>query len=526
MELLSLQFAIFLVALLAAYYVVGRLVGRGQWVVLLLGSLVFYGMAGTWKTLAFVLVAGISTWAAALGFSRLDAGLKARLGETRDRSARKAAKAAVHRRKRLVLLACLALCLGTLAYLKYWNVVLFELGLASSPHGMGLLLPLGISFYTFQALSYLIDTYRGSLQAERSLPRHLTFLLYFPQLIQGPINRYGDLAPQLFSTHAPREVDLSRSLQLLLFGMLKKYAMADLLVGLITRLLAGAGDGAPGSLAILAILLYSAQQYGDFSGGIDMVEAVSELLCIRMAPNFRRPYLSTSLADFWRRWHITLGTWMRDYVFYPLALTRPMRALGKAAGRRLGSHVGRTLPACVANVAVFLLVGLWHGAETHYLVWGLYNGLVIALADLLRPAFDRASSLLRIDRSTRGWHAFRVVRTFVVVNVGWYFDRIYDFGASLACLRQSVLHPDFAGLPQALAALGMGKSELLQVLVAGAVALLVACVSLYEERGGDARGWLSRRPVVVRAAACAVMCLVVVLSLSFGVGGGFMYANY
>ena len=138
----------------------------------------------------------------------------------------------------------------------------------------------------------------------------------------------------------------------------------------------------PGSVVVFGILLYSAQQYGDFSGGIDMVEAASSLFGVGMAENFRRPYFSVSLADFWRRWHITLGTWMRDYVFFPFALTKPMQRLGKWASERLGEHLGRTLPACVANILVFLIVGLWHGAEPHYVAWGLYNGVVIALADL------------------------------------------------------------------------------------------------------------------------------------------------
>ena len=173
---------------------------------------------------------------------------------------------------------------------------------------------------------------------------------------------------------------------------------------------------------LLAILLYSLQQYADFSGGIDMVLGVAQLYGIEMMPNFRQPYFLPRW-DFWRRWHISLGAWMRDYLFYPFALTKPMQRFGKWATSHWGKHFGRVLPAAVANLLVFAVVGIWHGPQAHYLAWGLYNGLVIALADLLEPAFKKLNTVLHIPTESRGWHVFRIVRTFIIVNIGWYFDR-------------------------------------------------------------------------------------------------------
>ena len=324
---------------------------------------------------------------------------------------------------------------------------------------------------------------------------------------------------------------MSRALVTVGYGMVKKFVMADLLVGIITRLLSSVDAQTPGSLIVLAILMYSAQQYGDFSGGIDMVEGVSELFGVHMAPNFRRPYFSTSLADFWRRWHISLGQWMRDYVFYPFALTAPMKRLGKWSSARLGRHVSRTLPACVANVLVFLIVGIWHGADLHFVVWGLYNGLVIALSDLLRPAFDRLVGALRVDREGRPWHVFAVLRTFAVVNVGWYFDRIEDFGTSVLCLKSTLLNFDPAGLGPSLAALGLKPGERMQIMLAFVAIVVVFAQSLREERRGHAtqscvaEGFLAR-PVLVRGATVVTLGLLVLSSFVFNVGGGFMYANY
>ncbi len=530
MELYSLSFVLFLAALAVLYFGVGRLFGRGQWVVLLAGSLGFYCLMGGLPTLWLVVATATVTWAAGLAFARLDAACREARKAARDRTEKKAVKALFARRRRLVLLVALACCLGALAYLKYWNVILWQAGREPSPTSLGLVLPLGISFYIFQALGYLLDCYNGRVEAERSLPRYLLFVSYFPQLIQGPINRWDDLAPQLVGRNRANWDRTRRAALLFLFGAMKKYAVANALSGRIDAIFSGVDVGIPGSVVAFGILLYSAQQYADFSGGIDMVLAASELLGIRMAPNFKRPYFAVSLADFWRRWHVSLGSWMRDYVFYPFALTRPMKALGRWSGERLGRHLGRTLPACCANILVFLIVGVWHGAETHYVAWGLYNGLVIAAADLLSPAFARLRVALHADARPRLWHAWAVLRTFLVVNLGWYFDRIYDIGDSLTCLRATFLNfapqlmrPTLAELFGSKSAGPLGISY---VAIIGCA--VIFAVSLLEERGHDVRALVLSRGVMVRTCTYVALLFLVAASYAFSVGnaGGFMYANF
>ena len=527
MDLLSLSFVLFLAVSLAAYYLVGRICSRVQWLVLLAASLAFYCLVGRWQTLAYMLACAAVTWAAPLALARMDA----RCGEERaaapDRAARRAVKAAWAGRRRAVLVAALLACFGILAYLKYWNVLLYEVGLAASPTSLGLLLPLGISFYTFQSVSYVVDAYNGRFEPQGNFLKHLLFVSWFPQVIQGPINRYADLGPQLLEGHSAKGVPVRRSLLRFGYGALKKYAIANMLVGTIDKIFSNVTPDIPGSVVVFGILLYSAQQYGDFSGGIDMVEAASSLFGVDMAENFRRPYFSVSLADFWRRWHITLGTWMRDYVFFPFAVSRPMRALGARASR-LGEHLGRTLPACVANLLVFLVVGLWHGAEPHYVAWGLYNGVVIALADLLAPAFRRANAALRVDTGSRAHRVFCVARTFLVVNVGWYFDRIYDFGDSLLCLRNTLTN--FA--PQQfflwLAQVGVRDSDLKFMVFTAVACAFVFVVSLLQENDVDVDGHILRWNCVVRGLFySAVLGLIVITSfLTQNAAGGFMYANF
>ena len=527
MDLLSLSFVLFLAVSLAAYYLVGRFSRRSQWVVLLAASLAFYCLVGRWQTLAYMLACAAITWAVPLALARMDARCKAERAAAPDRAARRAVRAAWAGRRRAVLVAALLACFGILAYLKYWNVLLYEVGLAASPASLGLLLPLGISFYTFQAVSYLIDAYNGRFEPQRNPLKHLLFVSWFPQVIQGPINRYADLGPQLLEGHSAKGVPVRRSLLRFGYGALKKYAIANMLVGTIDQIFSNVTPGIPGSVVAFGVLLYSAQQYGDFSGGIDMVEAASSLFGVRMAENFRRPYFSVSLADFWRRWHVTLGAWMRDYVFFPFAVSRPMRALGARASR-LGEHLGRTLPACAANVLVFLIVGLWHGAEPHYVAWGLYNGLVIALADLLAPAFRRANAALRVDTGSRAHRAFCVLRTFLVVNLGWYFDRIYDFGDSLLCLRNTFTNYNPEVFLVTLHEDGITTLNLQFLVFAALACAIVFAVSLAQERGVDVSERILGWNCVARGLFySAVIGLIVITSfLTQNAAGGFMYANF
>ena len=237
-----------------------------------------------------------------------------------------------------------------------------------------IVIPVGISFYTFQSVSYLIDVYNEKYESEKNFGKYLLFVSWFPQLLEGPINRYDAMKSSLFRDHGWDAQRAYESLLLILFGLFKKYAIAEQLAPLISQMFDQINVQIPGSVVTLGILLYSAQQYADFSGGIDIVIGASKLFGVYMAPNFRQPYFATSLGDFWRRWHISLGAWMRDYVFYPFALLKGMQKLGKwFTGRfhgKWGRHLGRTVPACIANIVVFLIVGIWHGAEEHYLAWG------------------------------------------------------------------------------------------------------------------------------------------------------------
>ena len=529
MDLISLQFVVFLAVALVAYYAAGRFAPRFQWVVLLVASLVFYLIEGSPATLGIMAGIALVTWWAALKLGKLDDACTAERAGTKDRAEKKAIRARFATRKRRILIAALAICLLVLVYFKYANTVLFNFGLAPSKTSLGILLPLGISFYTFQSLGYLIDAYNGKVVPQTNYARHLLFVSWFPQIIQGPINTYKELGPQLVATRHADERGMRRGLLLLGYGILKKVAIANVLYGNVYNIFDHVDASVPGNVALAGVILYSIQMYADFSGGIDMVRGVSELFGIEMAVNFRQPYFSVSLADFWRRWHMSLGVWMRTYVFYPLAVTKPIKALGTWAKPRFGRHVGRTIGACVANIIVFLLVGLWHGAETHYIAWGLYNGVIVALADLLSPAFKGLGELVHYDVKKPLCRVWACVRTFFVVAFGRFFDCVPTLAASFACIHALVFNFAPLSLFDGLSTFGVTNADRLGLVGVTIVALaVVVWVSVMAERGHDVRSLIMSWHPAARIALYIAILFIVCFAVDFDTtgGGGFLYANF
>ena len=273
---------------------------------------------------------------------------------------------------------------------------------------------------------------------------------------------------------------------------------------------------------MLGVLFYSLQQYCDFSGGIDLVTGIAQQMGITLAPNFKRPYFAVSLGDFWRRWHISLGSWMRDYVFYPFALTKPVSRLSKAAKGRFGQDFARALPAALGNILVFLLVGVWHGATSNYILWGLYNGVILAFSALMEPVYKAWNAAHSALAGSKAFHVFRVLRTFVIVNIGWYFDRCAHGADAFAMLGTTLTDWRAAQLTmETIAQLGVGLADFQLLMLCTA---LLFAVSLVQERGVVVRSWVSERNVLVRYL---VLLLGVAAVAIFGIyGSGFDEATF
>ncbi len=496
---------------------------RFKWMLLLALSYAYYAYCGV-RALPFILLTTLSTWSGALVIGRIAAQnkseLKARKAEL-DAAGKKALKAAAKRRQRVVFFAVLLLNFGVLALLKYTGPLLSAMGKKS----LGLVLPLGISFYTFQSMGYLIDVYNGKYAPQKNLAKFALFVSFFPQLIQGPIARFDQLGELLETPHRFDIQNIERGLLLMLWGFFKKKVIADRAVPLVNEVFAHQ-EAYGGGVIVIAVLFYSLQQYCDFSGGIDLVTGIAQLLGIQLAPNFKRPYFSVSLGDFWRRWHISLGAWMRDYVFYPFALLGPVMKLSKAAKNRFGTHIGRALPAALGNVLVFVLVGVWHGATMNYVLWGLYNGLILAMSALLEPLYARANARLGSVVDTRAFYVWRVLRTFIIVNIGWYFDRALRASDAFAMLGKTFFSPQLRQLTDGtLLTLGLKLADYRVLFVA---TVILIAVSVLQERGMQVRDRVLALPVPMRVILLYAFMYFVIATFmgANSSGAGFMYAVF
>ena len=273
---------------------------------------------------------------------------------------------------------------------------------------LNLILPVGISFYTFQTLSYAIDVYRGKIRTERHFGYYALFVSFFPQLVAGPIERPANLLPQLRTRLPVSREDVGYGLRKMMLGFFKKIAIADLISVYVNAIYNGL-DGfetVPALGVVIATLLFAVQIYCDFSGYSTIAMGAAKVMRIQLMENFKAPYLSTSVAEFWRNWHISLTSWFKDYLYIPLG----------------GSRKGK-LRKYLNKLIVFLVSGLWHGAQFSFVVWGGLNGLYQVIGEALQPVRDRAVKVFHLNRNSLGHRLIHMVGTFILVDFTWIFFR-------------------------------------------------------------------------------------------------------
>ena len=239
-------------------------------------------------------------------------------------------------------------------------------------------LPIGISFYTMQAVAYIFDVYRRKIPADRNLLRLALFMGFFPQIMEGPICRYSETAEQLWEAPKLRYQNVTFGVQRILFGMMKKIIIADRLNLFIKNVFSGY-ESYDGFVIAVSAVCYTIQLYMDFSGTMDLVIGSGQIFGMKLPENFQRPFFSKTISEFWKRWHITLGAWFKDYIFYPLSMSKPLKKLTSRARKRLGNHFGPLLAGAIALFCVWLCNGLWHGSGWNYIFFGMYHfGLILA----------------------------------------------------------------------------------------------------------------------------------------------------
>ena len=399
----SLKFILFFTAVALLYFAFPL---RFRWVWLLAASVLFYCAAGV-RFAFYIVITAATVYGASMLISRFGSVRDGRLSLAADKVEKKKIKKECERKSRAVLIVCVVLNLGILAVLKYAGFALSVASrifpsLALSDSGFSLAVPLGISFYTFTSVGYLTDVYRGTAQAQKNPLKLLLFVSFFPNVMQGPICRYGDLAPTLYAGARFDYLRVTKGLQRMLWGFFEKLVVADRLGIAVDRVFSD-NSSFSGAELWVAVIIYAFQIYADFQGYMDIAIGAGEVFGVDVPENFRVPYLSSSIPEFWRRWHITLGSWFRDYLYYPVMRSRLFGAIRKKTGGRRGEKAADRLLTVFALFVVWALTGLWHGAGFTYIAWGLFHGVLIAGSTLAAPLFDKAVKKFRLWRVSLPW---------------------------------------------------------------------------------------------------------------------------
>lgn len=522
MAFTSLNFLIFALIVVIAYYAIPI---KGRWLVLLFASYAFYVISSP-KTFFFLLFTTAVTFFCGKSIGRCNDTHREFMAEHKasmSRDEKKAAKARNQKKKRKYVAAALALDFGILAVLKYFGYYLSALGTGFNVGGI--LIPLGISFYTFQSAAYIIDIYRDKISPDTNIAKFALFTSFFPQIIQGPISRHDQLAHQLYEGHAFEYKNLAHGAQLMLWGFFKKLVIADRVAILCNEVFDNYGDYTGGAVFV-ALLFYTIQIYADFSGGIDIARGIAQCMGIDMTENFMRPYFSDSLSSFWNRWHISLSHWCRDYIFYPVAMSKFFGKLGKNLRGVLGDRVGKLVPVIIAQYATFITIGIWHGAEFKYIAYGLYNGTVIVLGLLLEPYFKAIMQRLHINASSVWWKGFQYVRTFFIVVCGRIFPKAASFGVAVTMFGSMFRVNHGVPFTETILSLGLNGADFLIILICCVIWFIISYI---EETRAPVRCILDEEPLPVRWTAYLFMLAAVMVLGIYGPGydaGAFIYRGF
>ena len=487
---------------------------------LLVASFAFYWLVS--GTLIIYLILSIfSVHYFGLWLDRINAEKKATLAGC-EREQKKEIKAKFQRKGRLALFLAAFAHIGTLLVLKYspfftenLNAVLAALNVSTRLEIPSYLMPIGISFYSLQAVSYLFDVYRGTTKADDNIFRLGLFMSFFPQIVEGPICRYNQTAEKLWSV---TQIDYHRFLlgiQRILFGYMKKLVVADRLNPFVNEAFDRYANY-DGPMLALGALLYTVQLYMDFSGTMDAVVGIGIIFGVEMPENFRRPFFSKTISEFWQRWHITLGTWFKDYIFYPVTMSKPMKSLTSSARKKLGNHFGPLLAGSIALFCVWFCNGLWHGSAWHYIFFGMYHFVLILCGSLIAPAVKLFNEKLHINPERLPYRIFQILRSAVLVVFGELFFRANGLRAAFEMTKLMFTKVHFTALSDStLKPFGIDTKDL---FIVGVVVLIVFIVGLLKEKGIDVNERIASQNVVVRRIILYALIMFIIIFGAYGPG--------
>ena len=487
---------------------------------LLTASMVFYWLISG-KLILFLLITVMAVHHFALWLDRIRAQKDAAVKEC-EREERKQIKKAFQKKSRAVLAFAAVVHIGALLMIKYSPFFTENINsLLKLFHSQTVLeipkfiMPIGISFFTLQAVSYLVDVYRGVSRADDNIFRVALFMSFFPQIVEGPICRYEQTAPKLWNVKKIDYQNFTLGITRVLYGYMKKLVVADRLNPLIQEVFDNYNSYDGGMIALAAVF-YTVQLYMDFSGTMDAVIGTAQVFGVELPENFRRPFFSKTISEFWQRWHITLGTWFKDYIFYPVTMSKPMKNLTSSARKKLGNHFGPLVAGSVALFCVWFSNGLWHGAAWNYIFFGMYHFVLILCGNIISPAVRTVNAKLHISPEKFPYRLMQMLRSCILVVIGELFFRANGLRAGLAMFKKLFTDMKITLLtPEVLKPLGIDLKDIAIVLVA---VTIVFVISLLNEKGIPVGERVNSLKLPARWAILFTLIMFIVIFGAYGPG--------
>lgn len=512
MSVTSLYFFCAFALSLGIYYIIPK---KYQWCALTGFSVFFFIASCDWRTGIYFFINAMVTWFVAC-----------QIIKRRERQEETIAK-------RYMLLG-LFINVGMLAVLKYSNFVVYNWNVFASfiksdcrLAEFHFLMPIGISFYTLISVGYILDVYWEITEAEKNPFKVMLFVGYFPQMTSGPISRYEEVREQLFGEHSFDYERVTFGLQRMLWGIFKKLVISTR-AAILVDVIYGDPVAYRGLYIWIAASLFMLQLYTDFSGCMDIILGVSECYGIRLPENFRTPFFSRSVQEFWQRWHITLGAWLKNYILFPILRTHTWRKLTKWLKIHVSKKASKQLPAYLGMLCVWLLIGLWHGGGWKYILGqGVWFWLCIVLEQVLEPVFKKITGVLGITRDNFGYHLFQSLRVFLFVSIGDMFFRLDGISATIAEIKSgiTVLNP-WIFFDGSFVDMGLTYRDM-NILLLGILLLFI--VAILQEKYGEARKWMKEQFLPFRWLVWIFLFLFVLINGSYGPGysaADFIYRGF
>lgn len=524
----ALYLAIFLPLTMLMYSIVPK---RHRSKVLLIASYIFFWSISQ-KLIVYIMFSTVLMFYFGLWLQTLQIKRNNLLKEA-EKEKKKEIRTKYLKKQKNVLLLGVIVHLGILLVVKYSgfivgniNTLLSVLKISFSLTVPKFLMPIGISFYTLQAISYIFDVYHEKIKADRNLGRLALYLAFFPQIMEGPICRYSETAEQLWEGNKIVYHNLKYGLLRMSYGIIKKMIIADRLNLFIQEIYVNYAMY-DGGIMIAGMVLYTLQLYMDFSGTMDMVIGTGEIFGIKLPENFRQPFFSKNISEFWTRWHITLGAFFRDYMFYPLSLSEPLKKLTTNARKKLGKHYGPLLASAIALFCVWFCNGMWHGAAWSFIFFGMYHFGLILLGKVFEPQLNWITNKLNINRENQIFKGFQIIRTTILVFVGELFFRALGLKAGFEMFAKMFTNFTIKSFTDGtILKLGMDIQDFIIIAI---FTIIVFIISILHEKNISVREEISKQHVVIRWITYYAIIIAIIVFGAYGPGYvpvEPMYANF